>query len=329
MKILHAAYMKDASSGIVNQMYWEQEAAKELGISWKSILFVQNPNGFHNNEIVTVCNDIMGGELKKWFKAKKSYYSWLEGIMQEYDVLIIRHSLCDPFEPFFIRKMIKPVYIMHHTFEIDELYSYNYGVKTKIKSLMEIYFGKKSISYSKGIVAVTKEIFLYENSRVNGKFKKEIVYPNGIISQHDIILDDRNDNIPEIVFIASYFNGWHGLDLLLHNLSSINDDFILHIVGDVSVEDELLAKKDSRVILHGHLNNIEISQLMSKMWIGLASFGLFRKGMKEACTLKVREYLNYGLPIYSGHKDIFPEEFEYYKFGEPKFVDILSFAHLM
>ncbi|MDR8253693.1 glycosyltransferase family 1 protein, partial [Acinetobacter baumannii] len=76
------------------------------------------------------------------------------------------------------------------------------------------------------------------------------VYPNGIISQHDIILDDRNDNIPEIVFIASYFNGWHGLDLLLHNLSSINDDFILHIVGDVSVEDELLAKKDSRVILH-------------------------------------------------------------------------------
>ncbi|MDT1832621.1 glycosyltransferase family 4 protein, partial [Acinetobacter baumannii] len=88
------------------------------------------------------------------------------------------------------------------------------------------------------------------------------------ISQHDIILDDRNDNIPEIVFIASYFNGWHGLDLLLHNLSSINDDFILHIVGDVSVEDELLAKKDSRVILHGHLNNIEISQLMSKMWIG-------------------------------------------------------------
>ncbi|MEI1205921.1 hypothetical protein, partial [Pseudomonas aeruginosa] len=81
------------------------EAAKELGISWKSILFVQNPNGFHNNEIVTVCNDIMGGELKKWFKAKKSYYSWLEGIMQEYDVLIIRHSLCDPFEPFFIRKM--------------------------------------------------------------------------------------------------------------------------------------------------------------------------------------------------------------------------------
>ncbi|MFX8895379.1 glycosyltransferase family 1 protein, partial [Acinetobacter baumannii] len=89
-----------------------------------------------------------------------------------------------------------------------------------------------------------------------------------------------------------------------------NDDFILHIVGDVSVEDELLAKKDSRVILHGPLTNIEISQLMSKMWIGLASFGLFRKRMKEACTLKVREYLNYGLPIYSGHKDIFPEEFE-------------------
>ncbi|VCY89085.1 hypothetical protein BANRA_02610 [Acinetobacter baumannii] len=32
---------------------------------------------------------------------------------------------------------------------------------------------------------------------------KEIVYPNGIISQHDIILDDRNDNIPEIVLLLA------------------------------------------------------------------------------------------------------------------------------
>ncbi|MGK7045128.1 hypothetical protein N1Z90_00018335 [Acinetobacter baumannii] len=95
---------------------------------------------------------ILWGRVKKWFKAKKSYYSWLEGIMQEYDVLIIRHSLCDPFEPFFIRKMIKPVYIMHHTFEIDELYSYNYGVKTKIKSLMEIYFGKNLFLIQKGLL---------------------------------------------------------------------------------------------------------------------------------------------------------------------------------
>ena len=30
MKILHSALMKHASSGILNQMTWEQEAAKQL-----------------------------------------------------------------------------------------------------------------------------------------------------------------------------------------------------------------------------------------------------------------------------------------------------------
>lgn len=64
MKILHAAYMKDASSGIVNQMYWEQEAAKELGISWKSILFVQNLMDFIIMKLLQYVM-ILWGRVKK------------------------------------------------------------------------------------------------------------------------------------------------------------------------------------------------------------------------------------------------------------------------
>src|SRR5690606_39054416 len=46
--------------------------------------------------------------------------------------------------------------------------------------------------------------------------------------------------------------------------------------------------------------------------LGLSSFALDRKGMHEACTLKVREYLMMGLPVGAGHKEVFPEGFPYF-----------------
>lgn len=329
MKILHVAFMKEASSGIVNQMSWEQEAAIKLGILWKSILFVQKPNGLQDSKIVEVWHKQEGSNLLTWFELRKAYYRWLEKKAVDFDVILLRHSLCDPYEYFFIKKIKKPVYLIHHTLEIEELLSYNNGIKSKIKSLIETSFGRKAINCSNGVIAVTKEIFYYENSRVNGKFKKEIIYPNGIFGEHNSIVDERRGEVPEIVFIASYFHAWHGLDLLLNDMNKSKSNFILHIIGEVSIKDKYILEQDSRVILHGHLNNAEINQLMAKMWIGLASFGLFRKGMKEACTLKVREYLNYGLPVYSGHVDIFPSDFKYYKIGEPKFEDILNYAKEM
>ncbi len=49
--------------------------------------------------------------------------------------------------------------------------------------------------------------------------------------------------------------------------------------------------------------------------------------MKEACTLKVREYLNYGIPVYAGHRDAaLPEEFPYYKNGDVNLSDMIHFA---
>ena len=48
--------------------------------------------------------------------------------------------------------------------------------------------------------------------------------------------------------------------------------------------------------------------------------------MKEACPLKVREYLANGLPVYAGHKDVFPSTFEYFRFGLPRMDHILDYA---
>jgi hypothetical protein len=45
---------------------------------------------------------------------------------------------------------------------------------------------------------------------------------------------------------------------------------------------------------------------------------MFREGLHEGATLKVREYLAAGIPVYSGHKDTaLPESFAFY-FHESK-----------
>ncbi len=42
-----------------------------------------------------------------------------------------------------------------------------------------------------------------------------VVYPNGILySDGDDALVDRRGDRPEIIFVASYFFDWHGLDAL-------------------------------------------------------------------------------------------------------------------
>jgi hypothetical protein len=48
--------------------------------------------------------------------------------------------------------------------------------------------------------------------------------------------------------------------------------------------------------------------------------------MREACTIKVREYLRAGLPVYSGHSDVFPPSFPFFKEGPCSVDSIMAFA---
>ena len=69
---------------------------------------------------------------------------------------------------------------------------------------MEKYFGKLSLDNAQGIITVTDEIFNYENLRVKNKFKNKIIYPNGIVYDGKKNDDKRQNEIPELIFIASH-----------------------------------------------------------------------------------------------------------------------------
>ena len=70
-----------------------------------------------------------------------------------------------------------------------------------------------------------------------------------------------------------------------------------------------------KIKIYGEIkNNDKIYKIISICDAGISCFYLKKKSMKKANTLKVKEYLAYGLPVISGHYDeSLPKNFIYYK----------------
>jgi len=330
VKVLHTAALLSPSSGMVSQMIWEQEAAISLGIDWQVKMY--SPLNAENIASVSYCDSTVDKlkiktrleKLKAWFKLRKNYHEWLLEQQDKVDIFLLRYYVHDPYQLMFLKHCKKPVYFVHHTLEEPEL-KLPGGISGWIRSKLESTLGKPTISLGCGIIGVTQEILDYEKARSLSLDKASYVYPNGIMYKPLDLQDERSASTPELLFVAN-FAPWHGLDLLLKGLILNKENFVLHLVGNIP--NELRAfTEDKRIIVHGRLSHDEIIKLSRKCWIGLSSFALERNKMKQACPLKVREYLMLGLPVYGNYQDIFPKEAIYFKKGNESIVEILKFAH--
>jgi len=172
-------------------------------------------------------------------------------------------------------------------------------------------------------VGVANEIAEYEANRAGDGRRADFVYPNG--SGWDLRpAADTRSAVPHLLFMASGNAPWHGVDLLLDSLRETDQDFRLHLVGSMDKVTIERARKDNRVQLHGSLIMKDVHALMGQCVAGLSSFGLARNGMRQACPLKVRDYLAVGLPVIGGHEEVFPNDFPFYAKTEPNFSQILE-----
>jgi glycosyltransferase involved in cell wall biosynthesis len=312
-------------------MQSEQAAADRLELNWKTRFFCPQTRGQDNpiTQISSLPEKNFNSKItriKYYINFRRDYYRWLKSMEEKTDIFLLRHNTNDPMQYNFIRDSKKPVFLIHHTIETKELATS--GLQSIPAVLLETYFGRKSIRESDCVIGVTQEIIDYEISRIRNRGKNTILYPNGILFDEPTVADKRSEN-PELAFVAGHFAPWQGLDLLINNLKISNRDFTLHLVGNLDEKVANLARKDSRIKLHGPLPNDCIKIIYEKCSLGLSSFGLSRKGMEQACTLKVREYLASGLPVYADHQDIFPESFRFYKKGPPEIDKIIDFAIAM
>lgn len=329
LRVLHSAALLSPPSGILSQMQWENEAAQELGLPWSVVMFC--PLNSMSNKAITHFDDQVDSSkinspLRKclaWRDLRKNYHQWLLTQQDQVDVFVLRYYVHDPYQMLFTKRCKKPIFFVHHTLETPEL-ALGGHVSAFIRSNLEKIFGRLTLPRATGLVAVTDEILRYEKHRASLDNVPAFIYPNGIIYKASISVDNRTGQVPELLFVAN-FAPWHGLDILLKALLESEEKCILHLVGKIP-EELLPLVNDDRIVVHGALAHAQIAELSQRCWLGLSSFGLWRNKMKQACPLKVREYLSLGLPVYGNYTDVFPQSVGFFRSGSENIREICTFA---
>lgn len=197
------------------------------------------------------------------------------------------------FSPNMVKSFCKTPHVVEiNTNDKRELKSKN-SVSYILNNLTRSYFLRKS----KGFVFVTNE--LRKSSAFSCFTKPSIIIPNGLNAQKSILKYDKENPCSKynVVFIGSPDMSWHGIDKILYLAKKLPDvDF--NIIG---VEDE--GESTDNVFFRGYLNHKEMQPYLDNASVALSTLALHRKGMKEACPLKSRQYLLNGLPIIIGYDD--------------------------
>lgn len=323
IRILHVSMLGmplSGSPGFKTQLSNEWRAARSLQastpIDWRTVLLVPASNDEDYSDFrvpVVKIHKMYYGRLARRF------YLWkyVRKAASQYDVILVRHSIIDPFESLSVRRLAN-LAIVHHTKDVEELQTSGRPLLARVESALR----SANRRWGRWPIGVTPELAQYATGR-GCKASSDMVLPNGI---ELIPLQTTNgregiDGDVSALFVASEFATWHGLDRLLSGLEGWtpqNDErFTLHLVGRLTDEQRRAVAQATgdrvEIMVHGTLSLEEIAQLSGKVDVGIGSLALDRKSMKDACTLKVREYLAAGLPVYATHRDSgLPDDFPYF-----------------
>jgi hypothetical protein len=104
----------------------------------------------------------------------------------------------------------------------------------------------------------------------------------------------------ELLFMGSDGHAWHGVNKL-PALAAAQQDWIINVLG---VSNRVFPNgAPPNIKLRGWLARKEYEPLLASCTIGIGSLAMHRIPLMEACPLKVREYLAFGLPVLIGYTD--------------------------
>lgn len=308
MKIVYITEVNlDEHSGVLNKLNQQVESWTENG---HEVYVVSIPAVVHQGEQPI----LLTSEAKKPFvyKNKTAIGLFSKGILnianKFLSVRAVRKYI-DSVNPdvIYLREMVAfpamihifgnyPVVLESNTLLRDELLLNNF----RVRSLFRL-FQQGLYSRIDGFIGVTNEI-----TETFTKFNKPcITIPNSIY----IDLAKRHvapKNIaPKIVFVGSPGCEWHGIDKYAE-MASAFPEYSFFLVGPVLPEINL-----PNLIQLGFLGKNELDDLYKEIDIAVGTLALHRKNMEQACPLKVREYLSFGIPVIIAYEETDLENQEY------------------
>jgi hypothetical protein len=184
---------------------------------------------------------------------------------------------------------------------------WKYAAQTHImKSTAESRLGPAILSHVLGGICVSDEIRHYECTR--HKHYRTVTIANGAekITHFKLTAPHLDEELVVTMLIGSEAI-WHGYERLLAGLL-LNPDLskrvVIQIIGiDQPTSFTWPSPHNHRVEWLGKRTKQEISELLNHCHIAAGTLALYRKSMKEASPLKVRECLMLGLPMIIGYVD--------------------------
>ncbi len=322
MKIAHVNFAVEKS--IDNKIRQMARAAKDCGLPIDFVSFSLSvaPVREDNYVVYRLPFSWLG---RKW-AAKVQWpfrLVWAAGKLanQGYDVVVLRYPKLPIGWRCFLRNMSACVITEHHTNELAEIRGKG-GFLRGMAEKVELRLRSRLLPRVQGMIGVTAEIadFLCAAAPLVPRR----VLSNGIavdrvpFSRH-VPFDGKSLHM---VFVASCFAPWHGLDRLLRGLAVYKGDVAIHVtlIGVVPPHfmDMIHTCNHSAGVVAincvGPQYGREMETYYAQATIGVASLALFRNGMQQACTLKAREYIARGLPFV-------------YAYIDPDVPDDARFAH--
>lgn len=228
----------------------------------------------------------------------------------EYDALVLRYPKLPLGSSLFYQTSRRMMITEHHTKSGDEIRSTR-SLPRFAAARLEDYLRPRFLSNMAGIIGVTPEITDYAGSDTGVESLTTI--SNGI-SVKDIPFSGslRSDNYNvSIIFVASVFSVWQGLERLLDGLAVYTGSIrvIVTLLGTVNqrqharIDEVNRGQKNVKVVCPGPRYGEEAAEYFANQSVAVSTLSLFKKNMREACPLKTREYVARGLPFVYAYDD--------------------------
>ena len=248
--------------------------------------------------------------IRVW-KFKKMFFKALLKFQIENNISysIVRYPFASYSFLNFLKSSSSNVYIEFNTFEFKEFKSQNRFFFLSLKYYLERILRKKILQNSEGFIGVTNEIISYQDQFIDIKSKPKFLISNGLGNGPNRLIFHKEINPINFVVLIGQDQPWHGIDRLIFSLEDfpLETKAIINVIGKLSKNSlELINKtpiKNVSFRFLGLVSSYELHSLLEKTHIGIGSLCLFRKGMKEACPLKVRDFALNGLPVVIGYND--------------------------
>ena len=259
-------------------------------------------------------------KTRKRQKLIQALKKWADNNAGKYDKLYIRNYRPGFFWWLFLLKYGYKSITEHQTMEYLEVKALAkenpFGLKpsklfswlehTLLPMINEKIFGSLALGATAQIVAVTREIGEYEVKRAFPPKPALTVIANGIdVEAYPLrtspIFDGKQLKIMMLVGGSTAID-WHGIDLVMKGIEQYRGllQIQLWLLGDIRV---LKPYEAPYIVKPGFADKKMLNELSDTIHIGLGSFALQRKGLNEACSLKMREYAARGIPAVYGQED--------------------------